>query len=156
MQDNNIFENSNNFDNSQPDKEAVNQVNSAPEAYDYTRFSASEQVDENDFDLDPELTSDTTENTEQNTSHYANYEEPPIEPIAPIMPKIEKNDYELIEKSNSSISSAVVSSSSRELEILTINSLQSVSREEIDCGMTYYSAMKNNIETVKKALITCD
>ncbi|MBQ9919744.1 MAG: trypsin-like peptidase domain-containing protein [Clostridia bacterium] len=102
MQDNNIFENSNNFDNSQPDNEAENQVNSVTEASDYTKFNASEQVDENDFDLDPELTSDTTENTEQNTSHYANYEEPPIEPIAPIMPKIEKNDYELIEKSNSS------------------------------------------------------
>jgi len=81
------------------------------------------------------------------------------ENVVKLCKAVEENSLKYIlvlEKSNASISSAVVSSSPRKLEILTINSLQSVSREEIEDGISYYSVMKNNIETVKKALVTSE
>ena len=86
MQDDNMFEKSDNLENAQPVNDMFeNQAN-----------------DEIDIELDPELTSDSTQNTAQTDSYYKNYEEPHIEPIAPIMPQIEKNPYEPIEKANSS------------------------------------------------------
>lgn len=58
----------------------------------------------------------------------------------------------VLEKSNSNISSSIISEVKKELKIYTVNSLQSVSADEIKDGFTYYTAMKNNIDVVLKAL----
>ena len=36
--------------------------------------------------------------------------------------------------------------------ISVLNSMQSVTKEEVDAGATYYSIMQENYETLKKAL----
>ncbi len=57
-----------------------------------------------------------------------------------------------IEKSNSNILNAVISASKKNLDNVTLNSLQSVSAEEIENGLTYFDVMKSNFDSLKKAL----
>ncbi len=44
------------------------------------------------------------------------------------------------------------SSDKQNCEILTLNSMQAVSQEDIDAGATYYKYMEENLEVIKKAL----
>ena len=44
------------------------------------------------------------------------------------------------------------SSDKQDCEILTLNSMQSISKEDIDKGATYYKYMQENLEVLKKAL----
>jgi zinc transport system substrate-binding protein len=77
------------------------------------------------------------------------------ENIIKLCKSVEKNNIDsliVLEKSNSNISSSIISSVNKDLQIYTINSLQSVSRAEIINGFNYYDTMKNNIDSLKKAL----
>lgn len=58
----------------------------------------------------------------------------------------------VLEKSNTNISSSIVSAVNKDMKIYTLNSLQSVSSEEIEKGLTYYTVMKTNIETILSSL----
>lgn len=58
-----------------------------------------------------------------------------------------------IEKGNKKIASTVVSSTKKKnQQILEMDSLQSITTKEIKAGRNYLSAMKNNLEVLKKAL----
>ena len=59
-----------------------------------------------------------------------------------------------IEKGNRKIASAVLAASknSKEAQILTINSMQSVTEQQIAEGESYLSIMQSNLEIMKKAL----
>ena len=58
-----------------------------------------------------------------------------------------------IEKSDKKIARTVVSNSkNKKCEILEMNSLQSVSKNEIKAGLSYLETMKKNLEVLKKAL----
>lgn len=57
------------------------------------------------------------------------------------------------ESSDKSLANTVISSTkSKEQKIITLNSMQSVTRSQIDNGVTYISIMKENINQVKTAL----
>ena len=57
------------------------------------------------------------------------------------------------ENSNSSIAESVISASAAEsIDIITMNSIQSVSQKDIDSGLTYISAMESNLEALTKLL----
>ena len=59
----------------------------------------------------------------------------------------------VLEKSNTDIAKSVINNtSSKNQEILYINSLQSVTSKDIDNGITYLNAMKNNLDVIIKAL----
>ncbi len=58
----------------------------------------------------------------------------------------------VLEKSNSNISSSVISTSKQKVEVLTVNSLQAISKNEIENGLTYLDVMNQNIEVLKKAV----
>lgn len=59
----------------------------------------------------------------------------------------------VLENSNTDIAKSVINNtSSKNQEILYINSLQSVTGEDIDKGLTYLNAMKANLDVVIKAL----
>ncbi|MCR5288975.1 MAG: ZinT/AdcA family metal-binding protein [Treponema sp.] len=58
-----------------------------------------------------------------------------------------------IEKSDKKIAKTIISNcKSKNQAILEMDSLQSVTQNEIDSGRNYLSAMKNNLEVLKKAL----
>ena len=59
-----------------------------------------------------------------------------------------------IEKGNKKIASAVLAASknSKEAQILTINSMQSVTEQQIANGESYLSIMRSNLEVLKQAL----
>lgn len=58
-----------------------------------------------------------------------------------------------IEKGNEKIARTVISNTQKKNQkILEMDSLQSVTKKEIKSGRSYYSAMKNNLEVLKKAL----
>ena len=59
-----------------------------------------------------------------------------------------------IEKGNKKIANAVLAASknSKEAQILTINSMQSVTEQQIAEGESYLSTMQSNLEILKKAL----
>ncbi len=58
-----------------------------------------------------------------------------------------------IEKSNKKIAQTIVKNTKKkDVQILEMDSLQSVTEKEIKEGRTYYSAMKKNLEVLKKAL----
>ena len=58
-----------------------------------------------------------------------------------------------IEKSDKKIAKTIVSNTkNKNQEILEMDSLQSVTKKEIKSGRTYLSAMKQNLEVIKKAL----
>ncbi|MBR1913062.1 MAG: zinc ABC transporter substrate-binding protein [Treponema sp.] len=58
-----------------------------------------------------------------------------------------------IEKSDKKIAKTVVANTkNKNQDILEMDSLQSVTQKEINSGRTYLSAMKNNLEVLKKAL----
>ncbi len=64
---------------------------------------------------------------------------------------IEKHNVDsifVLEKSNTNISSSIISATNKELQILSLNSMQSVSRKEIESGFNYYCIMKNNIDSI--------
>ena len=60
----------------------------------------------------------------------------------------------IIENGNEKIAKAVLAASknSKNAQILTINSMQSISEKQIDEGADYLSIMKSNLENLKKAL----
>ena len=60
----------------------------------------------------------------------------------------------IIENGNEKIAKAVLAASknSKNAQILTINSMQSISKKQIDEGADYLSIMKSNLENLKKAL----
>ncbi len=60
----------------------------------------------------------------------------------------------IIENSNEKIAKAVLAASknSKSAQILTINSMQSITEEQINNGINYLSLMKANLENLKKAL----
>ncbi len=77
------------------------------------------------------------------------------ENVIKLCKEIESNNLSsvlVLEKSTSNVASSIISSVKREIHIYTLNSLQSVSREDIQSGCTYYNAMKNNIEALKKSM----
>ena len=59
-----------------------------------------------------------------------------------------------IEKGNQKIANAVLAASkkSKEAQILTLNSMQSVTEQQIIDGMDYLSIMKSNLDVLKNAL----
>lgn len=60
----------------------------------------------------------------------------------------------IIENGNEKIAKAVLAASknSKSAQILTINSMQSITEEQINNGINYLSLMKANLENLKKAL----
>ena len=59
----------------------------------------------------------------------------------------------IIENSDDSIARSIINNSkSRNASIEKLNSIQSVTRKDIDSGVSYTSIMKNNLETLKKVL----
>ncbi|MEL7648364.1 MAG: metal ABC transporter substrate-binding protein [Sedimentibacter sp.] len=59
----------------------------------------------------------------------------------------------IIDGSDGSIAKTVIENSSkRNASVMTLNSLQSVSRKEIDAGMTYMDVMAANLQVMKEAL----
>lgn len=73
-----------------------------------------------------------------------------------LIEELKENDVRCIlvlENSDESIARAVIEQSGKsDCRILCMNSMQSVSREEIDSGMNYYDVMTENIDAVYKAL----
>ncbi len=65
-----------------------------------------------------------------------------------------KNKYVIVtETSDNSLANAVIEASqTRTQQILVFNTLQSVTKEEINSGMTYYKVMENNLEVLNRAL----
>lgn len=58
-----------------------------------------------------------------------------------------------IEGSDSKIADTVINATqSKNQEILTLNSMQSITSEDIENGVTYLSIMEDNLDTIKKAL----
>ena len=59
-----------------------------------------------------------------------------------------------IEKGNKKIANAVLAASknSKDAQILTINSMQAVTEQQIAKGESYLSIMQTNLEILKKAL----
>lgn len=58
-----------------------------------------------------------------------------------------------IEKSDKKIAKTIVSNTKKEsAEILEMDSLQSITQKDIKAGRSYFSAMKKNLEVLKKAL----
>ena len=59
-----------------------------------------------------------------------------------------------IENGNEKIAKAVLAASkkSQNAQILTINSMQSITEEQINNGINYLSLMRANLENLKKAL----
>jgi zinc transport system substrate-binding protein len=62
------------------------------------------------------------------------------------------NSILVLDKSTTNISSSIISSVDKDLKVYTLNSLQSVSRDDINNGVTYYDAMKKNIDALKNSL----
>lgn len=62
------------------------------------------------------------------------------------------NSLLVLEKSTCNIASSIITTVGRDLSIYTLNSLQAVSKSEIDNGLTYYNVMKSNIDTILKSL----
>ncbi len=59
----------------------------------------------------------------------------------------------IIDAANDSIAKTVISSSeNNSAEILVLNSMQSVTADDIEAGVTYLSVMGDNLEVLKKAL----
>lgn len=59
----------------------------------------------------------------------------------------------VIENTNETIAQTIIQSTKdKEQNILTLNSMQAVTRAEINSGTTYLSIMKSNLEIVKQAL----
>lgn len=58
-----------------------------------------------------------------------------------------------IEGSDSKIADTVINATqSKNQEILTLNSMQSITSQDIENGVTYLSIMEDNLDTIKKAL----
>lgn len=59
----------------------------------------------------------------------------------------------IIEKSSDKLAQSIINNTTdKNQKILTLNSLQSVTSEEISSGVTYLSVMKNNLEVLMQAL----
>ena len=58
-----------------------------------------------------------------------------------------------IEKSDQKIANTVKDNTkTKNQEILSMNSLQSITSSDVEAGTTYLSAMRDNLEVLKKAL----
>ena len=79
-----------------------------------------------------------------------------FETIAKLAEKLEKFKLDtvfIIENSNDAIAKSIISSSGRKnAKIEKLNSLQSVTSDDIKNGATYLSLMNNDLETLKKVL----
>lgn len=79
-----------------------------------------------------------------------------FETIAFLAKKVDEKELKAIitiEKSNKKIAKTVVANTkTKDQEILEMDSLQSITVKEIKNGRNYLSAMKNNLEVLKKAL----
>ncbi len=60
----------------------------------------------------------------------------------------------VIENSDKKIANAIIKNSGSDADVLTINSLQSVNKDDMANGVTYLSTMKDNLDIVSKALET--
>ena len=58
----------------------------------------------------------------------------------------------IIDGSDGSIASTVIKTAKGTQKILTLNSMQSVTQEDLDNGITYFSVMESNLEILKEAL----
>lgn len=58
----------------------------------------------------------------------------------------------IIDGSDGSIASTVIKTTKGTQKILTLNSMQSVTQEDLDNGITYFSVMESNLEILKEAL----
>ena len=59
----------------------------------------------------------------------------------------------VIDGSDEEIANTVIqNSASKDQKILTLDSLQSVSRKDVDAGVTYLSVMEKNLDVLKEAL----
>ena len=58
----------------------------------------------------------------------------------------------IIDGSDGSIASTVIKTAKGTQKILTLNSLQSVTQEDLENGITYFSVMESNLEILKEAL----
>lgn len=56
------------------------------------------------------------------------------------------------ESSDKALATTVASSAKRDIEIITLNSLQSVTERQIDGGITYLSVMRENLTALKTAI----
>ena len=58
----------------------------------------------------------------------------------------------IIDGSDGSIASTVIKTAKGTQKILTLNSMQSVTQEDLDNGITYFSVMESNLEILREAL----
>lgn len=58
----------------------------------------------------------------------------------------------IIDGSDGSIASTVIETANVNRKILTLNSMQSVTQEDLEKGVTYFSVMESNLEILKEAL----
>ena len=58
-----------------------------------------------------------------------------------------------IENSDGKIANAIIQSSNVNAEIISLNSMQSITRKDIDDGVTYLSIMEDNFKVLEKALL---
>lgn len=79
-----------------------------------------------------------------------------FETVAFLSSKISELDLQnviTIEGSNQSIAKTIIDSSKKaDVNVITLNSIQSISPSEISSGTTYLSLMQDNLEVLKKAL----
>ncbi len=97
-----------------------------------------------------------------NVNYYAAFQgcsaetEASFETVAFLTQKVDELDVNklliidngLIELANTIINN----SADKDAETLTLNSIQSISQEDIDSGITYYDIMEDNLEVLKEAL----
>ena len=95
-------------------------------------------------------------------SYYAAFEgcsaetEASFETVAFLSEKIKEHKLSsvlVLENSDKKVADAIIANTdTKDQKILVINSLQSVTKEEIDQGRTYISTMEENLEILKQAL----
>ena len=58
----------------------------------------------------------------------------------------------LFEKQEEILNELIENTKNKDQQILTLNSMQSVTKKEVEEGTTYLSIMENNLEILKEAL----
>lgn len=66
--------------------------------------------------------------------------------------ELELNAVLTTESDNFGIAKTIADSAKRNAMILSMNSMQSITKEDVDSGITYLSIMESNLETLEKAL----
>ena len=78
-----------------------------------------------------------------------------IEKVIELSNEVKKNNLTsvlVLKDSNTDISKAIISTSGIDLKIFSLDSLQSVSKTEIDNGKSFYNTMESNFKILEEAL----